>query len=214
MRPLNPKFDHKLHFIDAMTRGPTERHLVPERSILVGDLNIAPLETDVWSHKALLKVVSHTPIEVEAFGRMQAAGGWVDAMRERIPPSEKLFTWWSYRSPDWAAADKGRRLDHVWLSPDLRGDLGDIQVFREARGLGAGRRTTFRSWPNSGSIRSEGAEPLAQPRRPVAAQRQGIGRVGIEDPPHQRVRHRHHDTVLMRGRGGDVAGPERRARLR
>ena len=130
---VNAKFDHKLHFIDAMTRGPVERHLVPERSILVGDLNIAPLETDVWSHKALLKVVSHTPIEVEAFGRMQAAGGWVDAMRERIPASEKLYTWWSYRSPDWAAADKGRRLDHVWLSPDLRGDLGGLQVFREAR---------------------------------------------------------------------------------
>jgi exodeoxyribonuclease-3 len=34
--------------------------------ILVGDLNIAPLETDVWSHKALLKVVSHTPIESNA----------------------------------------------------------------------------------------------------------------------------------------------------
>ena len=131
---INAKFDHKLHFLDAMTRGPADRHLVPERSVLVGDLNIAPLETDVWSHKALLKVVSHTPVEVAAFSRVQAAGGWVDAMRERIPPAEKLYTWWSYRSPDWAAADKGRRLDHVWLSPDVAGDLGAITVFREARG--------------------------------------------------------------------------------
>ena len=131
---INPKFDHKLHFLDAMERGPVEGHLSPERSVLVGDLNIAPLETDVWSHKALLKVVSHTPVEVAAMARVRAAGGWVDALRERIPPSEKLYTWWSYRSPDWAAADKGRRLDHLWLSPDLGGGLGAVKVFREARG--------------------------------------------------------------------------------
>ena len=130
----NPKFDHKLHFLGRMTEGPKLRHLVPERSVVVGDLNVAPLETDVWSHKALLKVVSHTPVEVEAFERTRAAGGWIDAMRERVPPTERLYTWWSYRSPDWAAADKGRRLDHVWLSPDLGGDLGAVTVFKEARG--------------------------------------------------------------------------------
>ena len=131
---VNPKFSHKLDFVERMSRGPDEGHLAPERAVIVGDLNIAPLETDVWSHKALLKVVSHTPIEVEAFARIQAAGDWVDAMRDRISPQEKLYTWWSYRSPDWALADKGRRLDHVLLSPDLRKDLGALTVVREARG--------------------------------------------------------------------------------
>ncbi len=48
----------------------------PKRSILVGDLNIAPREDDVWDHKALLKIVSHTPIEVEHLGAAQEAGGW------------------------------------------------------------------------------------------------------------------------------------------
>ena len=48
-------------------------------AVLVGDLNVAPLEHDVWSHKALLKVVSHTPVEVERFALVQAAGPWVDA---------------------------------------------------------------------------------------------------------------------------------------
>jgi len=37
--------------------------------IAVGDLNIAPLEQDVWSHKQLLTVVSHTPVEVERLGQ-------------------------------------------------------------------------------------------------------------------------------------------------
>ncbi len=131
---INPKFAHKLDFLDAMARGPAEGRLMPERAIIVGDLNIAPLEADVWSHKALLKVVSHTPIEVERLGRVQSAGGWIDAMRVAVPPPEKLYTWWSYRSPDWAAADKGRRLDHVWLSPDLASSLGQISIVKAARG--------------------------------------------------------------------------------
>ena len=78
--------------------------------------------------------MSHTPVEVAGLGRVQDAGRWVDAMRERIPVPEKLYTWWSYRSPDWALADKGRRLDHVWLSPDLAPFLGRVAVLREARG--------------------------------------------------------------------------------
>ena len=129
---VNDKFAHKLHFLDTMMEGPDR--ILAKRSVLVGDLNIAPLETDVWSHKALLSVVSHTPIEVDRFARVQAAGPWIDAMRERVPASEKLYTWWSYRSPDWAAANKGRRLDHVWLSHDLGPALDDIAVCTEARG--------------------------------------------------------------------------------
>ena len=129
---LNPKFDHKLHFLDRMADPAVKPKA--DRAVLVGDLNVAPLETDVWSHKALLSVVCHTPVEVERFGRVQAAGPWVDAMREAVPPSRKLFTWWSYRSPDWLAADKGRRLDHVWLSPDLKDALEDVTVLKDARG--------------------------------------------------------------------------------
>ena len=72
-------------------------HIAGDDAILVGDLNVAPLEQDVWSHKALLKVVSHTPIEVERFGRVQAAGDWVDVLRHHIPAEQKCYTWWSYR---------------------------------------------------------------------------------------------------------------------
>ena len=115
-----------------MADGP--ERLQATRAVLVGDLNIAPLETDVWSHKELLKVVSHTPVEVERFGRVQQAGPWVDAMRAKIDPAEKLYTWWSYRALDWAASDRGRRLDHVWLSPDIAHMLQGIDVLKDARG--------------------------------------------------------------------------------
>ena len=49
-------------------------------------------------------------------------------------PEEKLFTWWSYRARDWAASDRGRRLDHIWLSPALAGSLITAEVRRDARG--------------------------------------------------------------------------------
>ncbi len=130
----NPKFAHKLDFVDEMGGWFQSEPRHGGRAILVGDLNIAPLEHDVWSHKALLNVVSHTPVEVEKFTRMQKAGRWFDALRKFTPEDQKLYTWWSYRSPDWNAADKGRRLDHVWTSPPLADAVKATKVFRDARG--------------------------------------------------------------------------------
>src|SRR6266436_5941193 len=101
--------------------------------IAVGDLNIAPLETDVWSHKQLLRVVSHTPIEVDRLAALQQAGGFVDAVRHFVPAEQQLYSWWSYRNRDWAASDRGRRLDHVWVTPPLVGALAEAQIHRASR---------------------------------------------------------------------------------
>jgi exodeoxyribonuclease-3 len=134
-RKINPKFAHKLDFLEEMRALHSQAEEADGvSSILVGDLNIAPLETDVWSHKQLLKVVSHTPVETDGLKDVQAKGGWVDLMRRHIPEEEKIFTWWSYRARDWDVSDRGRRLDHVWSSPDLSTALSDIVVMREARG--------------------------------------------------------------------------------
>ena len=130
----NDKFAHKLDFIDEMATWSSRLMRQGRPAILTGDFNIAPLETDVWSHKQLLKVVSHTPIEVEKLDRAQSAGRWVDAVRQFIPPEQKLYSWWSYRARDWTAADRGRRLDHAWASPDLQGRLQGASILRMARG--------------------------------------------------------------------------------
>ena len=128
----NPKFDHKLKFLEQMKSLHCDTNNTP--SILVGDLNIAPLEMDVWSHKQLLKVVSHTPVETDGLKEVMSKGGWSDLIRQHIPEDEKLFTWWSYRAKDWDTADKGRRLDHIWSSPSLAKNLSDMLILREARG--------------------------------------------------------------------------------
>ncbi len=129
----NPKFAHKLAFLDELTAWLPTRYGPADRLVLTGDFNVAPLETDVWSHRQLLKVVSHTPVEVERLARLQASLGWVDAVRRFIPPSEHLYSWWSYRSPDWQKNDRGRRLDHVWVTPPLAAGLRSALVARECR---------------------------------------------------------------------------------
>ncbi|MDB5630853.1 MAG: hypothetical protein JWQ51_3193 [Tardiphaga sp.] len=131
---LNPKFLHKLSFLDEMKDCAPLHPQEGERHILVGDLNVAPHEHDVWSHTQLLKIVSHTPIECEKLLAVIAQGGWVDVARDRIAMSEKIYTWWSYRSPDWTANDRGRRLDHVWVSKALQSSVRDFIITREARG--------------------------------------------------------------------------------
>ncbi|MFN6934968.1 MAG: exodeoxyribonuclease III [Tsuneonella sp.] len=114
-REANPKFGQKLDFLERMTRW---ADALDRPTLLVGDFNVAPLDCDVYDHKALLKVVSHTPIEVEALGRLTDAHGWVDLGRQFIPAPERNYSWWSYRSY-WRDKDQGRRLDHMWASPDL-----------------------------------------------------------------------------------------------
>ncbi|MEL6519495.1 MAG: exodeoxyribonuclease III [Pseudomonadota bacterium] len=129
-RKSNEKFGQKLDFLTAMRDWFKEEK--PENQILVGDLNIAPGEEDVWSHKQLLKIVSHTPIEVEHLEQVQKAGDWVDVTRKDIPDG-KLYSWWSYRSPNWEASDKGRRLDHIWATRDIAHAAHSSRVHKAAR---------------------------------------------------------------------------------
>ncbi len=134
----NEKFAHKLDFLDEVTAWFSE--LGPRaKTIMVGDLNIAPCEHDVWSHKQLLKIVSHTPIEVEKLAAVQASHKWLDVARELVPEPEKLYTWWSYRAKDWRSSNRGRRLDHIWVSPALKkvalaGGRDAYQIHDDVRG--------------------------------------------------------------------------------
>lgn len=130
----NPKFAHKLAFLDEMAAWIASDGIAAPPAILAGDLNIAPFATDVWNHKALLTVVSHTPVEIEKLAAVRAAGPWVDALRHFVPIEERIYTWWSYRAQDWRRSDRGRRLDHIWVSESLKAHLSAARVLRESRG--------------------------------------------------------------------------------
>ena len=128
----NPKFAHKLQFLEEMREMFASRRRRP--AILVGDLNVAPLEHDVWSHAQMRKVVSHTEPEITRLEAVMEAGGWVDIVRAKRPEPDKLYTWWSYRARDWEASDRGRRLDHIWATPDVAAGMRDAHVRKDVRG--------------------------------------------------------------------------------
>ncbi len=128
---LNDKFDHKLKFVDFMTNYFTAKKA--ENLIIVGDFNIAPLQNDVWSHKQLLKVVSHTPIEVEKLTNLQKKVELIDTHRLFTPENEKLYSWWSYRGKEPFKSNRGRRLDHIWASKSLENSIKSCETALDYR---------------------------------------------------------------------------------
>jgi exodeoxyribonuclease III len=130
----NPKFAHKLRFYRELTRWFRREKRDSRRLVLVGDLNVAPLPEDVWSHERLKRVVTHTEMEVKSMERLAASLDWVDTLRRFIPAPRRLFTWWSYRASDWKRVNKGRRLDHAWVTPGLVPALVDARVLGNVRG--------------------------------------------------------------------------------
>ena len=74
-RNKNEKFDQKLNYLSEMREYFLNN--TPQKSILVGDLNIAPLPEDVWDHKKMAKVVSHTQVEVDHLDAVKRAGDWL-----------------------------------------------------------------------------------------------------------------------------------------
>jgi len=129
-RTVNAKFGQKLDFLERMTRWADR---IDRPTLITGDFNIAPLESDVWNHKSLLKVVSHTPLEVETLARFQDAHGWVDLGRQHVPAPQRYYSWWSYRAKDWREGDRGRRLDHMWASPGLAPQTRSHRVVEDTR---------------------------------------------------------------------------------
>jgi exodeoxyribonuclease-3 len=128
-REVNAKFGQKLDFFERMTRWADK---LDRPTLIVGDFNVAPLDCDVYNHKALLKVVSHTPLEVETLQRFADAHGWADLGRQHIPAPERNYSWWSYRA-FWRDKDQGRRLDHMWASPDLAKQSVSHRLVEETR---------------------------------------------------------------------------------
>lgn len=133
----NLSFAHKLCFMDDMSEY-YEQHkseLCGQKILFCGDFNVAPSENDVWNHKQMLGIVSHTPIEVQRLTRLFKSLDFVDAVRQIYPEPEKIFSWWSYRNPNWQTNNKGRRLDHIWVTPNMKDMIKDVKILREFRSL-------------------------------------------------------------------------------
>lgn len=117
---INPKFKHKLEYIRLIQDWFLTNRNKNDKIILLGDLNIAPHKHDVWSSSQLKNVVSHTSIERELLLNLQNSFEFIDSARHFTHMDEKLYSWWSYRNKDWQKSNRGRRLDHIWVSLPLK----------------------------------------------------------------------------------------------
>jgi exodeoxyribonuclease-3 len=131
---VNPKFDHKLDFFSRLSAEMSRRD--PASPLLIaGDLNVAPGAFDVWSHRRMSTVVSHTPVEVEAMRALQASLGFTDLIRQAAPEPQPMFSWWSYRAADFRRSNRGLRLDHLWATPGLKlAGGGAARIHEDVRG--------------------------------------------------------------------------------
>ncbi len=133
----NISFAHKLCFMDDMSEY-YEHHkgiFANRKVIFCGDFNVAPSENDVWNHKQLQSIVSHTPIEIQRLTRLFNSLDFVDAVRQIYPEPEKIFSWWSYRNPNWQSNNKGRRLDHIWVTKPLQKQIKSVKFLNEFRSM-------------------------------------------------------------------------------
>ena len=128
---VNAKFKHKLSFLSELDRILVKKK--KDKVILCGDLNIAPYKDDVWSHKSLINVVSHTEIERTILKKILRNCDFTDTLRHFINPPQNIFTWWSYRSPNFEKNNRGRRLDHIWASSSLICNLKNAKILRDFR---------------------------------------------------------------------------------
>ena len=126
-----PKFDYKLAWLERLITHAAQLLTTGAPVVLAGDYNVVPTAQDIYQTRSLDNNALIQPASRRAFARLLAQG-WTDALR-KLQPEGPLWTFWDYKRKRWPV-DKGMRLDHVLLSPDMSERLADGGVDRWVRG--------------------------------------------------------------------------------
>jgi exodeoxyribonuclease-3 len=126
-----PKFNYKLAWFERLIAHAAKLMASGAPVVLAGDYNVVPTPQDIYPTRSLDNNALIQPESRQAFARLLAQG-WTDAMR-KLHPDGPLWTFWDYKFERWQK-DKGMRLDHFLLSPNLSDRLVDGGVDRWARG--------------------------------------------------------------------------------
>ena len=125
----SPKFPYKLHFYEVLTRWMGEVLSSHEETVVIGDLNIAPLPDDVWDPEEMKDQVSCHPLEHAAWAKLLSLG-LHDAAKPFLP--SRTFTFWDYRQMSFRRK-RGMRIDHVLVSEALQECVVGAEVHRDER---------------------------------------------------------------------------------
>jgi exodeoxyribonuclease-3 len=133
----DPHFTYKLRWLEAL-RDAAAGWLVADPAAqvaLVGDWNVAPLDTDVWNPAFFAGKTHTSPAERDAFAAF-AAAGYTEVTRELVPEPH-TYTYWDYKQLSFPR-NYGMRIDFAYVSPALRRRVTDSRIEREERkGAGA-----------------------------------------------------------------------------
>ncbi len=126
--PDSDHYEYKLAWLEAL-RAMVDKG--PRPVVVLGDMNIAPADADVFDPDAYVGQTHVTPPEREALARLQSVG-LHDILRDRWPDHPRLFTYWDYRAGMFHQ-DCGMRIDHVLASDEVAERVKAAWVDRHAR---------------------------------------------------------------------------------
>ena len=126
-----PKFVYKLAWFERLLTHAAQLLSAGVPVVLAGDYNVVPTPEDIYPTRSLDNNALIQPESRRAFARLLAQG-WTDALR-KLQPNGPLWTFWDYKRERWPL-DKGMRLDHFLLSPEMSAQLVEGGVDRWVRG--------------------------------------------------------------------------------
>jgi exodeoxyribonuclease-3 len=126
----DPHFPYKLEWLDrlaAVTAETLENE--PDLALaLMGDFNIAPLDTDVWDINFFAGSTHVTPEERQAFEAFEQIG-LQDVVRPRIPEG---YTYWDYQQLRFPR-NEGMRIDFILGSDAFAERVKSASIERDER---------------------------------------------------------------------------------
>ena len=119
------KFYYKLEFYQAFYEFLNKNFKPTDKIILVGDMNVALEDIDVYDPEILRDTIGTMPEERQALRRI-LEWGFVDSFRF-LYPNKVQFTWWDYiGGAVWK--NEGMRIDYVLITKPLLENLKDVFV--------------------------------------------------------------------------------------
>jgi exodeoxyribonuclease-3 len=126
----DPHFPYKLDWLDRLA-AVTAETLENEPDLplaLMGDFNIAPLDTDVWDINFFAGSTHVTPQERQAFEAFEQIG-LQDVVRPRIPEG---YTYWDYQQLRFPR-NEGMRIDFILGSESFAEKVKSASIERDER---------------------------------------------------------------------------------
>lgn len=124
------KYAYKQRWFAALhdyTRSVLAAH---DRTVLLGDFNIAPSDADVYDPQKWHEKILCSTAERQWFGRLIDLG-FTDSLRH-VDAASPAYTWWDYRM-NMFRRKRGLRIDHILISRALLTQLHSVTVDTAAR---------------------------------------------------------------------------------